>query len=87
MSMDYATNNRNRVRHTIYVVQCKRCHRNVLAGVENFPTDNIVVDCPLCGDLRRYRPGDVYLGTPDPILARKPADNNRPKHLQYRKLG
>lgn len=34
----------------MFVIQCKRCHRHVPAGVETFPKDNIRVDCPLCGE-------------------------------------
>lgn len=45
-----------------FVVECKRCWRFVPAGVEEFPRDNIRVDCPLCGEARRYRPSEVYLG-------------------------
>jgi RNase P subunit RPR2 len=53
------------------VVVCKRCHRHVPAGVEAFPKDNIRVDCPLCGEKRRYRPSEVYMGWPDHHLAKQ----------------
>jgi hypothetical protein len=51
-----------------FVVVCKRCTRHILAGVEKFPADNIRVDCPLCGEKRRYRPMEVFLGEPSTLL-------------------
>ena len=38
------------------VVCCKRCHRDVPSGVREFPFQSIAVECPLCGELRRYLP-------------------------------
>lgn len=49
---------------TVFVVECKRCRRHIPAGVDAFPADNLVVACALCGELRRYRPSEVYLGWP-----------------------
>jgi len=49
----------------VFVVCCKRCKRQVPAKVDTFPEGNIVVLCPLCGELRRYRPSEVYLGRAD----------------------
>jgi RNase P subunit RPR2 len=50
-------------RPNTFVVRCKLCHRNVPAAVETFPFNrNIVVACPLCGERRRYRPSEVFLG-------------------------
>jgi RNA polymerase subunit RPABC4/transcription elongation factor Spt4 len=34
----------------VFVVACKRCRREVPAGVPAFPFQSIVVACPLCGD-------------------------------------
>ena len=48
----------------IFVVRCKLCQRDVSAGCEAFPFQSITVECPLCGELRRYRPSDVFLGAP-----------------------
>jgi len=53
---------------THYVVTCKRCGRHIPAGVTAFPRDNLVIPCTLCGELRRYRPSEVYLGFPDSLL-------------------
>ena len=51
-----------------FVVQCKRCRRDVPSGVEEFPFQSIAVECPLCGELRRYLPSEVYLGRPDQLV-------------------
>jgi hypothetical protein len=32
------------------------------------PKDNIRVDCPLCGEKRRFRPNEVFLGEPSTVL-------------------
>jgi hypothetical protein len=45
-----------------FVVKCKRCRRNVPSGVREFPFQPVVVACPLCGELRRYLPAEVFLG-------------------------
>jgi hypothetical protein len=45
-----------------FVVTCKRCRRDVPSGVKEFPFQPIVVSCPLCGELRRYLPSEVFLG-------------------------
>jgi hypothetical protein len=58
-------------RGKVYVVACKRCKRYVLSGCEKFPVYPIVVDCPLCGEKRRYRPSEVYLGKPDAMVTRQ----------------
>ena len=57
------------VRPTHFVVNCKRCRHAVPAGVKAFPADNLVIACPLCGELRRYRPSEVYLGFPHQLIA------------------
>lgn len=65
----------------VYVVACKRCHRHIPACPE-FPKDNIRVDCPLCGEKRRYRPTEVYLGFTDSAL-----QSQHVNHAQhYRRL-
>lgn len=52
-------------RNTHVVVTCKRCQRRISAGLSTLPKDNIVVKCRHCGELRRYRPGEVSMGRPD----------------------
>lgn len=54
-----------------FVVMCKRCQRNVPAGVKAFPFQSIVVPCPLCGELRRYLPSEVYLGVPHHLVRKQ----------------
>jgi hypothetical protein len=56
---------------TVFVVECKRCRRHVPAGVDAFPVDNRVVLCTLCGELRRYRPSEIFLGWPDLALGKQ----------------
>ena len=54
-----------------FVVECKRCQRDVSAGVKEFPFQSIVVACPLCGELRRYLPSQVLLGRPNHQVAKQ----------------
>ena len=58
-------------RRKLFVVECKRCRRDVPAGVAAFPFQSIVVVCPLCGELRRYLPSEVVLGTPHHLVAKQ----------------
>jgi len=51
-----------------FVVVCKRCRREVPSGVRQFPFQSIVVECPLCGELRRYLPSEVFLGLPHSLV-------------------
>jgi len=67
MGMHYCQ--QGQVRPTHFVVNCKRCRHAVPAGVKAFPADNLVIACPLCGELRRYRPSEVYLGFPHQLIA------------------
>jgi hypothetical protein len=55
----------------LFVVECKRCRRDVLAGVREFPFQSIIVACPLCGELRRYLPSEVLLGRPNHLVAKQ----------------
>jgi rRNA maturation endonuclease Nob1 len=55
----------------LFVVECKRCRRNVAAGVQEFPFQSIVVFCPLCGERRQYLPSDVYLGRLNQLVAKQ----------------
>lgn len=75
MSMHYCQ--QGAVRREVFVVSCKRCQRRVPAGVTEFPRGNLVVECPLCGELRRYRPAEVYLDHPDALCLKKPIDRER----------
>ncbi len=51
-----------------FVVTCKDCHRAVPAGAKEFPFQSITVECPLCGELRRYLPSELFLGKPDHLV-------------------
>jgi hypothetical protein len=42
-----------------FVVTCKQCRRDVPSGREEFPFQSVAVECPLCGELRRYLPSEV----------------------------
>lgn len=55
----------------LFVVECKRCRRDVSAGVKEFPFQSIVAACPLCGEQRRYLPSEVLLGRPNPQVAKQ----------------
>jgi RNase P subunit RPR2 len=54
-----------------FVVTCKRCRREVPPAVREFPFQSIVVSCPLCGEMRRYLPSEVYLGTPHALVRKQ----------------
>jgi hypothetical protein len=58
-------------RRKLFVVECKRCRRDVPAGVAAFPFQPIVVVCPLCGEQRRYLPSEVALGMPHHLVAKQ----------------
>jgi hypothetical protein len=66
MSMHYCK--QGAVKPTHYVVTCKRCARQIPTGVNAFPRENLVVPCPLCGELRRFRPSEIFLGFPDSLI-------------------
>ena len=55
----------------MFVVTCKQCRRDVLSGRDEFPFQTIAVKCPLCGELRRYLPSEVFLGRPDGLVTRQ----------------
>jgi hypothetical protein len=54
-----------------FVVACKKCRRDVPTGVSEFPFQSIVVECPLCGDQRRYLPSEIFLGRVDQLVSRQ----------------
>ena len=54
-----------------FVVTCKRCRRDVPAGVREFPFQPIVVSCPLCGEMRRFLPSEVFLGQPNVLVSKQ----------------
>jgi hypothetical protein len=61
----------------MFVVACKKCRRDVPTGVGEFPFELIVVECPLCGEKRRYLPTEVFLGRVDRLVnIRKRAGGN-----------
>jgi hypothetical protein len=55
----------------VFVVTCKRCRRDIQSGVREFPFHSITVGCPLCGELRRYLPSEVFLGKPHHLVAKQ----------------
>jgi diguanylate cyclase (GGDEF)-like protein len=60
-----------------FVVTCKRCHREVPSGRDEFPFQSITVECPLCGELRRYLPSEVFLGRPDQLVMKQNGTGSR----------
>jgi hypothetical protein len=46
-----------------------RCR--IPTGVGEFPFQSIVVECPLCGEKRRYLPSEVFLGRVDQLVNRQ----------------
>lgn len=54
-----------------FVVTCKQCRRDVPSGVKEFPFQSITVACPICGELRRYLPSEVFLGRPSQPVPRQ----------------
>lgn len=65
------------VERKLFVVTCKRCCRDVSAGRDDFPFQSITVECPLCGELRRYLPSEVFLGRPDQLVTRQQRTGGR----------
>jgi endogenous inhibitor of DNA gyrase (YacG/DUF329 family) len=59
------------IERRLFVVTCKRCRRDVPSGRDAFPFQSIAVECPLCGEPRRYLPSEVFLGRPDGIVTRQ----------------
>jgi hypothetical protein len=53
-----------------FVVACKKC-RDVPTGVSEFPFQSIIIECPLCGEKRRYLPSEVFLGRVDQLVSRE----------------
>jgi hypothetical protein len=51
-----------------FVVACKKCRRDVPTGVSEFPFQSIVIECPLCGEKRRYLPSEISLGRVDQLV-------------------
>ena len=52
----------------VFVVTCKRCRRDVPAGLKEFSFQSIAIECPLCGERRRYLPSEVFLGRADRLV-------------------
>jgi hypothetical protein len=49
----------------------------VPSGVREFPFQSITVECPLCGELRRYLPSEVFLGRPNQLVTRQQRNRMR----------
>jgi len=60
-----------------FVVTCKRCRRDVPTGIREFPFQSIAVECCLCGELRQYRPSEVFLGKADQLVTHQ--NRTRPR--------
>jgi hypothetical protein len=60
-----------------FVVACKGCRRDVPSGFKEFPFQSITVECPLCGELRRYLPSEVFLGRPDQLVIQQQRTGSR----------
>jgi hypothetical protein len=54
-----------------FVVACKKCRRDVPTGAAEFPFRSVVVECPLCGEKRRYLPSEIFLGRVDQLVSRQ----------------
>jgi hypothetical protein len=54
-----------------FVVTCKRCRRDIPAGVKVFPFQSIIIACPLCGEQCRYSPSEVLLGRPHHLVEKQ----------------
>jgi hypothetical protein len=54
-----------------FVVTCEGCRHDVPSGVTEFPFQSITVECPLCSELRRYLPSELFLGKPDQLVTRQ----------------
>ncbi|WP_035356854.1 hypothetical protein [Edaphobacter aggregans] len=59
----------------LFGVQTHSCNcGSDVDAVEQFPySRNTVVACPLCGELRRYRPSEVFLGWVDGLVEEQKA--------------
>lgn len=51
-----------------FVVACKKCRRDIPTGAAEFPFQSVVVECPLCGEKRRYLPSEIFLGRVDQLV-------------------
>ena len=60
-----------RLARKLFVVACKKCRRDVPTGASELPLRSIIVDCPLCGEKRRYLPSEVFLGRMDQLVNRQ----------------
>ena len=54
-----------------FVVSCKRCRRDIPTGLKEFPFQSVTVECPLCGEVRRYLPSEIALGKPHQLVGKK----------------
>lgn len=54
-----------------FVVDCKRCRRDIPTGLREFPFQSVTVTCPLCGEVRKYLPSEIALGRPHALVGKK----------------
>jgi hypothetical protein len=55
----------------LYSLEQVLCRREVPAGVPAFPFQSIVVTCPLCGELLRYLPSEVFWGKAHDLVGKQ----------------
>jgi hypothetical protein len=61
-----------------FVVECKRCSRDVPVGVKEFPFQSLMVTCPLCDEQHRYLPSEVFQGRPHDLVGKQTYDGRHP---------
>jgi hypothetical protein len=54
-----------------FVVDCKHCRRHIPTGLREFPFQSVVVECSLCGEVRRYLPSEIELGKPHVLVGKR----------------
>jgi hypothetical protein len=54
-----------------FVVTSKGCRRDVPSRLVEFPFQSVAVKCPLCQELSRYRPSEIFIGKPDHLVTRQ----------------
>lgn len=55
-----------------FIIRCKGCRENIPAPVETMPAQPVIAKCPLCNEIRRYLPSEIFRGRLSYLLMRKP---------------
>jgi hypothetical protein len=66
----------------ICVVCCKQCGHDIPSGTDSFPVRAVSVRCSICGEQRRYQPGEVIHGRPH--LMKPASAKKKPKTAEHR---